>query len=105
MPEVSEKGRVIKPAFNIKQLFNNVLIIFQHPGGETILLENSGEDSTQAFEDAGHSSDARELLKDFLIGDLAKVISQFIVKIYAFIIRALKVGGRGYTPPHRLQSG
>jgi len=26
-----------------------------------------------AFDDVGHSTDARELLKDYLIGDLAKV--------------------------------
>jgi cytochrome b involved in lipid metabolism len=41
------------------------------------LLDNAGEDSTQAFEDAGHSSDAREMLKDYLIGDLAKVSPNF----------------------------
>jgi cytochrome b involved in lipid metabolism len=45
----------------------------KHPGGSEILLENSGVDSTVAFDDVGHSTDARELLKDYLIGDLAKV--------------------------------
>merc|ERR1712018_189928 len=42
----------------------------EHPGGEEILMENAGIDSTEAFEDVGHSSDAREMLKDYFIGDL-----------------------------------
>ena len=32
-----------------------------------------GKDASEAFEDVGHSSDARELLKDFYIGDIAEV--------------------------------
>ena len=47
--------------------------IHQHPGGEEILLEHAGQDSTEAFEDVGHSTDAREMLKEYLIGDLIEV--------------------------------
>ena len=47
--------------------------IYQHPGGEEILLEHAGQDSTEAFEDVGHSTDAREMLKEYLIGDLIEV--------------------------------
>ncbi len=46
---------------------------FQHPGGEEIILENAGEDCSEAFEDASHSNDAKEMLKDFFIGHLAEV--------------------------------
>ncbi|XP_045525422.1 cytochrome b5 reductase 4-like isoform X5 [Pieris brassicae] len=42
----------------------------EHPGGEDALLEVAGEDGTQAFEDVGHSDDAREILKKFKIGSL-----------------------------------
>merc|ERR1712184_197964 len=42
----------------------------EHPGGEEIMIENAGIDSTEAFEDVGHSSDAREMLKEYLIGEL-----------------------------------
>lgn len=42
----------------------------EHPGGEEVMLEQAGGDATQAFEDVGHSSDARDLLKDYLIGEL-----------------------------------
>ena len=45
-------------------------ISLQHPGGEEILIENAGSDSTENFEDVGHSSDAREMLEEYLIGEL-----------------------------------
>jgi cytochrome b involved in lipid metabolism len=48
--------------------------ILQHPGGEEILIENAGIDSTEPFEDVGHSTDAREMMKDYYIGELQEVI-------------------------------
>eukprot|EP00088_Acartia_fossae_P060859 TRINITY_DN7297_c0_g2_i1.p1 TRINITY_DN7297_c0_g2~~TRINITY_DN7297_c0_g2_i1.p1 ORF type:complete len:139 (+),score=26.94 TRINITY_DN7297_c0_g2_i1:41-457(+) len=42
----------------------------EHPGGEEILIENAGVDSTENFEDVGHSSDAREMLAEYYIGEL-----------------------------------
>jgi len=42
----------------------------EHPGGEEILLENAGSDATGAFEDVGHSNDAREMLHHYLKGSL-----------------------------------
>ncbi|KAK2170504.1 hypothetical protein NP493_1149g00068 [Ridgeia piscesae] len=43
-----------------------------HPGGEQVILEQGGSFATEVFEDVGHSTDARELMKDFYIGDLAE---------------------------------
>ncbi|XP_055333299.1 cytochrome b5-like [Paramacrobiotus metropolitanus] len=45
----------------------------EHPGGEEVLLENSGKDGTENFEDVGHSSDAREMMKEYLIGKIEDV--------------------------------
>ena len=42
----------------------------EHPGGEEVLLDLGGEDATEAFEDVGHSDEARDLLKPLLIGAL-----------------------------------
>lgn len=42
----------------------------EHPGGEEVLLEQAGKESTEVFEDVGHSSDARELLAQYKIGEL-----------------------------------
>ncbi|KAJ3034424.1 hypothetical protein HDV00_005044 [Rhizophlyctis rosea] len=42
----------------------------EHPGGEEVLLEQAGVDATEAFDEIGHSDDARELLKGMYKGDL-----------------------------------
>ncbi|XP_059178076.1 cytochrome b5-like [Physella acuta] len=42
----------------------------EHPGGEEVLLEQAGGDATEAFEDVGHSTDARDLMNDYFVGDL-----------------------------------
>ena len=39
-----------------------------HPGGGEIILEYGGRDATSMFEDIGHSSEARNQMKKFLIG-------------------------------------
>uniref|UniRef100_A0A2K5NSL7 Cytochrome b5 type B n=1 Tax=Cercocebus atys TaxID=9531 RepID=A0A2K5NSL7_CERAT len=38
--------------------------------GEEVLLEQAGVDASESFEDVGHSSDAREMLKQYYIGDI-----------------------------------
>ncbi|XP_046552933.1 cytochrome b5 type B-like isoform X2 [Haliotis rubra] len=43
-----------------------------HPGGEDIILEHAGTDATVAFVDKGHSRDAYEMLRDYLVGQLVK---------------------------------
>lgn len=42
----------------------------EHPGGEEVLLEQAGADATESFEDVGHSTDAREMLQQYFIGEL-----------------------------------
>ncbi|XP_013004490.1 cytochrome b5 [Cavia porcellus] len=42
----------------------------EHPGGEEVLREQAGGDATENFEDVGHSTDARELSKTFIIGEV-----------------------------------
>jgi len=42
----------------------------EHPGGEEILVEHAGQDATEPFEDVGHSTDAREMMSEYLIGEL-----------------------------------
>lgn len=34
----------------------------EHPGGEEVLIESAGADATEAFDDVGHSDEAREIL-------------------------------------------
>lgn len=41
-----------------------------HPGGEEVLMDVAGKDATIAFEDIGHTDEAREELKRLKIGIL-----------------------------------
>lgn len=43
-------------------------------GGEEVLLDVGGEDATEAFEDVGHSDEAREILDGLLVGSLKRVV-------------------------------
>lgn len=37
-------------------------------------MDVGGQDATEAFEDVGHSDEARELLEDLLIGSLKRMV-------------------------------
>ncbi|XP_069757396.1 cytochrome b5 type B [Narcine bancroftii] len=52
------------------KVFDVTKFLEEHPGGEEVLFEQAGGDATESFEDVGHSSDARELLKQYFIGEL-----------------------------------
>lgn len=41
----------------------------QHPGGDEVLLGEAGRDATEAFEDVGHSDEARALLDQYFVGN------------------------------------
>ena len=85
-----------QPDRPVLQVYDISAFLAEHPGGAAILEENSGArtetlpllnsieslhilililsglDSSEQFEDAGHSLDAREMLSDYYIGDLAE---------------------------------
>ncbi|BFZ12904.1 hypothetical protein BsWGS_15943 [Bradybaena similaris] len=52
------------------KVYNVTKFLEEHPGGEEVLLEQAGADATEAFEDVGHSTDARDLMKSYYVGDL-----------------------------------
>lgn len=56
-------------------------IFLQHPGGEEVLLEQAGKDATEEFEDVGHSSDAREVMQKYKIGELIDVSFFFLLTL------------------------
>lgn len=41
-----------------------------HPGGHDVIEDVAGENADEAFEDMGHSPNAREIMKKYLIGEL-----------------------------------
>ncbi|VDM45118.1 unnamed protein product [Toxocara canis] len=42
----------------------------EHPGGCEVLLEQAGVDGTEAYEDVGHSTDAREMREGYLVAEI-----------------------------------
>ena len=59
-----------------------------------MLHEQAGGYATEQFEDTGHSTDARELMKNYLIGQLAEVgsVPCYVCK-YVFVIDGLRIFG------------
>ncbi|KAI9846373.1 MAG: hypothetical protein M1830_007455 [Pleopsidium flavum] len=54
------------------KVYNASTFVDEHPGGEEVLLDVGGQDATEAFEDVGHSDEAREILDGLLIGKLQR---------------------------------
>ena len=56
-----------------RRVYDITHFLNKHPGGEEVLMEQAGADASESFEDVGHSSDAREMLKQYYIGDVHPV--------------------------------
>ncbi|KAI9889828.1 MAG: hypothetical protein M1814_004930 [Vezdaea aestivalis] len=55
------------------KVYDATAFIDEHPGGEEVLLDVGGVDATEAFEDVGHSDEAREILDGMLVGPLKRM--------------------------------
>ncbi|XP_058129033.1 cytochrome b5-like isoform X3 [Anopheles coustani] len=42
----------------------------EHPGGEEVLIEVAGKEASSEFDDVGHSTDAKESMKQYLVGEI-----------------------------------
>ncbi|KAL2069659.1 hypothetical protein VTL71DRAFT_14338 [Oculimacula yallundae] len=54
------------------KVYDSTAFVDEHPGGEEVLLDVGGQDATEAFEDVGHSDEAREILEGLLVGNLKR---------------------------------
>lgn len=73
MAQVRENANSKNPWIVIDDCIYDVTeFLNDHPGGEEVLLEQAGKDATEEFEDVGHSSDAREVMKKYKIGELVE---------------------------------
>jgi cytochrome b involved in lipid metabolism len=81
----------------------------EHPGGEEVVVDCAGTDATEAFDDIGHSDDAKDILQGLLIGDLegfvpkkvaaassSKLDSGLPVPLIAAVVLAAAVGAYFY---------
>lgn len=64
------------------KVYNASSFVDEHPGGEEVLLDVGGQDSTEAFEDVGHSDEAREILEGLLVGKLKRQEGDPKPKVY-----------------------
>jgi len=55
-----------------EKVYDVTKFIDEHPGGDEVILAEAGADATEAFEDVGHSDEARALLPDMLVGNFDK---------------------------------
>ncbi|XP_032594546.1 cytochrome b5 isoform X3 [Drosophila grimshawi] len=53
------------------QVYDLTKFLYEHPGGEDSLISVGGRDGTREFNEVGHSQEAREIMKKFLVGNLA----------------------------------
>ncbi|XP_023169046.1 probable cytochrome b5 2 isoform X3 [Drosophila hydei] len=53
------------------KVYDLTKFLHEHPGGEDSLISVAGRNGTREFVDVGHSQEAREIMKKFLIGNLA----------------------------------
>ncbi|KAL1976138.1 hypothetical protein VTN31DRAFT_2420 [Thermomyces dupontii] len=54
------------------KVYNASSFVDEHPGGEEVLLDVAGQDATEAFEDVGHSDEARQILAGLQVGVLKR---------------------------------
>ncbi|OBT97698.1 hypothetical protein VE01_04952 [Pseudogymnoascus verrucosus] len=55
------------------KVYDTTSFVDEHPGGEEVLLDVAGQDATEAFEDVGHSDEAREILTGIEVGTLKRM--------------------------------
>ncbi|XP_055921813.1 cytochrome b5 [Eupeodes corollae] len=61
-------------------IYDVTAFLNEHPGGEEVLLEQAGRDGTESFEDVGHSSDAREMMNKYKVGELVEEERKVVTK-------------------------
>ncbi|KAF8239005.1 cytochrome b5 [Tricholoma matsutake] len=75
------------------KVYNVTKFMDEHPGGDEVILAEGGQDATEAFEDVGHSDEARALLPDMFIGDFEKGSGTVKLKSGAAAAQAARVSG------------
>ncbi|CAH9050803.1 unnamed protein product [Cuscuta epithymum] len=103
------------------KIYDVTKFLEDHPGGDDVLLSATGKDATDDFEDVGHSTSARETMKEMYIGEIDSTTipaktsykppkqphynqdktPEFIIKLLQFlvplVILGVAVGIRFYT--------
>ncbi|RFU74479.1 cytochrome b5 [Trichoderma arundinaceum] len=73
----------------------SLVLTLLYSGGEEVMLDVAGQDATEAFEDVGHSDEARETLEALLVGDLKRQPGDPVPKTSAKDYPAVSSSGTG----------
>jgi cytochrome b involved in lipid metabolism len=60
----------------VRKVYDVTAFLDDHPGGPEIMVDVAGQDTTDEFEDIGHSNDARAQLKQYEIGKVKGDVKQ-----------------------------
>jgi len=76
------------------KVYDVTSFVDEHPGGEEVLVDVGGQDASEAFEDVGHSDEAREILDGLYVGNLKRTENDPAPKAAASATKtAAKQGG------------
>ncbi|KAG8962006.1 hypothetical protein FRC00_010674 [Tulasnella sp. 408] len=72
----------------------------EHPGGDEVILAEAGKDATEAFEDVGHSDEARDVLKGMYIGDFdqADIMPNISIPLVLKVVKPNPRPDNGFNP-------
>lgn len=71
--EVSKWNSRTKNVFIIDNVVYDVTeFLDEHPGGHEVLINVAGKDASEDFDDVGHSLDAKELMKKYVVGEVVE---------------------------------
>lgn len=65
---------VLLSRFPLTVTITEQMLILHFSGGEEVLLDVAGQDGSEAFEDVGHSDEAREILDGLLVGNVKRMV-------------------------------
>ena len=51
------------------KVYDVTKFMYEHPGGDAVLMENAGGDGTTGFEDVAHTQAARKQMEEFYVGE------------------------------------
>ncbi|XP_034947778.1 cytochrome b5-like [Chelonus insularis] len=68
--EVAETDRKFTRIIIHDKVYDVTQFLNEHPGGEEVLLDHKGVDASEDFDDVGHSADAHELMKKYMVGEI-----------------------------------
>ncbi|XP_045763339.1 cytochrome b5-like [Maniola jurtina] len=70
---LAERNTKTDAVFVIENIVYDVTkFLDDHPGGHEVLLNVAGKDASEDFDDVGHSTDAKEMMKKYIIGELVE---------------------------------